>query len=104
MPGSVLVAIAGAFAIKKNHPCLLYTSDLVLAGACIATMVYGDAIYPVPQTAFVLFVYAVVMARSTRSWRPFVALAWSGAVAVGLAAPKLLPLFEALWRFPRVIK
>lgn len=78
--------------------------DLVLVGACIATMVYGDAIYPAPHTAFALVVYAVVMARSTRSWRPLAAVAWSGATAFGLAAPKLLPLFEALWRFPRIIK
>lgn len=78
--------------------------DLVLVGACLATMVYGDAIYPVPHTAFALVVYAIVMARSTRSWRPMVALAWAGAIGVGLAAPKLLPLFEALWRFPRIIK
>ena len=70
----------------------------------IAMMVYGDAIYPVPHTAFALVVYALVIARSTRSWRPIAALAWAGAVAVGLSAPKLLPLFEALWRFPRIIK
>lgn len=78
--------------------------DLVLVGACIATMVYGDGIYPVPHTVFTLVVYAVVMARTTRSWRPLVAVAWAGAAAFGLAAPKLLPLFEALSRFPRIIK
>ncbi len=78
--------------------------DLVLAGACIATMVYGDAIYPVPHTAFALVVYAIVTARTNRSWRPLVAAAWTGAVAFGLAAPKLLPLFESLARFPRIIK
>jgi hypothetical protein len=78
--------------------------DLVLTGACLATMVYGDAIYPVPHAAFTLVVYAIVMARSTRSWRPLVAVAWSGAAAVGLSAPKLFPLCESLWRFPRIIK
>lgn len=78
--------------------------DLVLVGGCIATMVYGDGIYPVPHTAFLLVVYALVMARSTRSWRPIAAVAWSGAVAFGLSAPKLLPLFEALARYPRIIK
>ena len=32
------------------------------------------------------------------------ALAWTGAVAGGLAAAKLLPLAESLMRFPRLIK
>ncbi|HEX8791606.1 MAG TPA: hypothetical protein VF765_11695, partial [Polyangiaceae bacterium] len=78
--------------------------DLVLAAACIALMVYGDAIYPVPHTAFVLVVYACVTARATRSWRPVGALALCGALAAGLSAPKLLPLFEQMQRFPRYIK
>jgi len=78
--------------------------DLVLVGACIATMVYGDGIYPVPHTAFALVVYAIVMARTTRSWRPLTAVAEAGAMGAGLAAAKLLPLFEYLERFPRIIK
>jgi hypothetical protein len=78
--------------------------DLALVGACIATMVYGDGIYPLPHTAFTLVVYAIVMARTTRSWRPIVAVAEAGAVGAGLAAAKLLPLFEYLSRFPRIIK
>jgi hypothetical protein len=78
--------------------------DVMLAGACLAVMVYGDAIYPVPHTAFVLVMYGAIVARSTRRLRPLYALASLGAVAVGLSAPKLLPLFEALARFPRIIK
>ncbi len=78
--------------------------DLVLVGACIAVMIYGDAIYPVPHTAFFLVVYSIVMARARRSWGPIKAMAWAGATAFGLAAPKLLPLFEALMRYPRIIK
>jgi hypothetical protein len=78
--------------------------DLTLAGACLALMVYGDAIYPVPHTAFVLGIYALVVARRTKTWRPLASLAAVGVVAVGLSAPKLLPLFEYLGRFPRVIK
>jgi L-ascorbate metabolism protein UlaG (beta-lactamase superfamily) len=77
--------------------------DLALAAACIALMVYGDAIYPVPHTAFVLVVYACIVARATRSWRPVGALAVCGALAVGLSAPKLLPLWEQMQRFPRYI-
>ena len=78
--------------------------DRVLAGLAIALMAYGDGIYPVPHTAFALLVYAAVLARTTRSWRPMIALAWTGATALGLAAAKLLPLSQALARFPRLIK
>jgi hypothetical protein len=78
--------------------------DVVLAGVCIATMVYGDGIYPVPHTAMALGIYALVVARTTRSWRPVQTLGWTGATALGLSAPKLLPLYEALVRFPRIIK
>ena len=78
--------------------------DLVLAGACLALMAFGDAIYPLPHTAFGLAIYAGVIARRTRTWRPVRALGWTGAAAFGLAAPKLLPLAETLFRFPRYIK
>ncbi len=78
--------------------------DLVLAAGCLALMVYGDAIYPVPQTAFLLVVYACIVARATRSWRPVGVLAGCGVLAAGLSAPKLLPLFEQMQRFPRLIK
>ncbi|MGH7295291.1 MAG: hypothetical protein ACRELB_10170, partial [Polyangiaceae bacterium] len=80
------------------------TRDRVLAGGAIALMAYGDGIYPVPHTAFALLVYAAVLARVTRSWRPLRSLAWTGATALGLAAAKLLPLAVALRRFPRLIK
>src|ERR1019366_6031934 len=44
------------------------------------------------------------VARNTRRMLPLYALAGLGVVALGLAAPKLVPLFEELQRFPRVIK
>jgi hypothetical protein len=91
-------------AIEPGAPPATVRRDVVLVGACIAVMVYGDGIYPVPHTAFALVVYAIVTARATGSWRPIATLAWSGAVAIGLAAPKLFPLFEALLRFPRIVK
>jgi hypothetical protein len=78
--------------------------DLILAGVCLAVMGYGDAIYPLPHTAFLLAVYAVLLARSTRSWRPVRALAAVGAIGAGLASPKLLPLYEQLQRYPRHIR
>jgi len=76
--------------------------DAVLAAVCLAAMVYGDAIYPVPHTAFALTLYAVSVAVSRRSWRPVRALALVAALAVGLSGPKVLPLYEALRRFPRL--
>ncbi len=78
--------------------------DVVLAAACLAIMVYGDAIYPVPHAGFVLVVYAALVARSRRSWRPIVLLTALAALGMGLAAPKLLPLAQELQRFPRYIR
>jgi hypothetical protein len=77
---------------------------VVVAGLCLALMVYGDGIYPVPHTAFALTVYAVFVAKNTRRILPLYALAGLGVVALGLSAPKLVPLFEELQRFPRIIK
>ncbi len=78
--------------------------DLLLAALCFSAMVYGDAIYPVPHAAFLIGVYALLMARSRRSWQPVRALAAVGAMAVGFAGPKLLPLSEELLRYPRHIR
>ena len=78
--------------------------DVIVAGACLALMVYGDGIYPVPHTAFAVTVFGGVMAKSSRRMRPLYAVAGFGAVAAGLSAPKLLPLLVSLQRFPRIIK
>ncbi|HEY5241208.1 MAG TPA: hypothetical protein VIJ22_07080 [Polyangiaceae bacterium] len=88
-------------AIEPAVPTRGGRRDAVLAAVCLAAMVYGDAIYPVPHTAFALTLYAVVVAVSRRSWRPVRALALVAALAVGLSGPKLLPLYEAMGRFPR---
>ncbi len=91
-------------AIDPATPRRLAVRDLVAAAGCVALMVYGDAIYPVPHTAFVLVLYAAIVARRTHRWQPLFALAALGGIAGGLSAPKLLPLFEYLQRFPRIIK
>jgi len=90
-------------ALEPGAPPRRARRDIVLAAACIATMVYGDGIYPVPHTAFLLVVYAAFMARATRSWRPVRTVGAVGAIAMGLSAPKLLPLYEELQRYPRHI-
>jgi hypothetical protein len=64
------------------------------AGACLAMMVYTGGVYPLPHTIVALALYAVLLAVMTRSARPLGALALTWAVALGLAAPKLLPILE----------
>ena len=71
----------------------------VWAGVCLAMMVYTGGIYPLPQTAVVLGAYAVIVAIATRSTRPLAALVVSGAVSVGLSAPKLLPTLDVMRRY-----
>jgi hypothetical protein len=78
--------------------------DAVLAAVCLATMVYADAIYPVPQTAVALALYAAMVAAGARSLRPVRTLAIVAAVALGLSAPKLVPLYQTIQRFPRWIQ
>jgi hypothetical protein len=75
----------------------------VWTGVCLAMMVYTGGIYPLPQTAVVLGAYAVLVAIATRSTRPLLALAVSGAVSIGLSAPKLLPTLEVMRRYGRAI-
>jgi hypothetical protein len=77
--------------------------DLVLASACLAMLVYTGGIYPMPHTALALVAYASVLAVTTRSFVPIVRMVACGLLALGLAAPRLLPLIEVLRRFPRLI-
>ena len=74
----------------------------VLAGACVAMMVYMGGIYPLPQTGVLLGLYGVMLAVNLRSWRPIVAGLVTAVVGVGLAAPKLLPVIMVIRRFPRL--
>lgn len=70
-------------------------------GVVFAMMVYNGAIYPLPQTVLIAGLYATWLAIARRTFRPLVTLAVSGLLGVGLAAPKLLPMAEAMSRFPR---
>ncbi len=91
-------------AIETGAPPARSRRDLLLAALCLSAMVYADAIYPVPHVAFLLGLYALLMARTGRSWQPIRALAAAFAMAVGFAGPKLLPLAEQLMRYPRHIR
>lgn len=73
-------------------------------GAAMACMVLWGGIYPLPQSALILAVYALLLAIFTRSTRPLLALAIAGGVAVGLGAPKLFAIADRLGRVPRLIE
>ena len=76
---------------------------VVLAGVCLALMVYMGGIYPLPQTIFCVALYAVFLAATTRSFRPVFVAVMCGLVSLGLAAPKLLPILEVLAKHPRLV-
>jgi hypothetical protein len=76
----------------------------VVAGAILGFMVFAGAIYPLPQTALALGLYAVLLAGFVRSWRPLAALAIAGVTGVGFGAPKLFAVLDGLSRAPRLIE
>jgi hypothetical protein len=75
--------------------------DIVGTGACLAALVYMGGIYPLPHTLFAMTLYGLFLAVTLRSYRPILVELTSGIIAVGLAAPRLLPLFDVMRRFPR---
>jgi hypothetical protein len=77
--------------------------DVVLCGACIAMMVYGGGIYPLPQTIVALGVWAIGLAALHRSIKPLGAALCAGLFSFGLSAPKLIPTIDMMLRFPRTI-
>lgn len=80
------------------------TRDLAVAAGCFAALVYTGGIYPLPHTALLVGLWAVAVAVVERSPRPLVTLALVAALAVGLAAPKLLPMLSVFAKAPRVIE
>jgi hypothetical protein len=122
---AVTYALNGRFALQiaSGHawhelyawtPWVLYALDrasiersmkpAAWGGAALALVAYGGGIYPLPHTALACGLYAVFLAIGRRSLRPLVAVSVIGAVAGGLAAPKLLPIMELMKRFPRKIE
>lgn len=124
----VLFAVNGRFALQAatGHawhlyygwtPWVLVCFDRALAaqgaerlrdvGACaalLALMVYHGGIYPLPQTGLLLGVYALAAAATTRKATPLLIVTAAGALAVLLAAPKLLPVLVELRRYPRLVE
>jgi hypothetical protein len=77
--------------------------DVVLTGACLAIMVYMGGIYPLPHTLVAITLYGIFLAVLMRSHRPILVELTSGAIALGLSAPKLLPVLDVIRRFPRLV-
>jgi hypothetical protein len=75
----------------------------IFAGLVMALMVYMGAIYPLPHLLLVLGVWMVVGCLSARSGRPVWTLALAGVCALGLSAPKLLPLLDLMREVPRLV-
>ncbi len=121
---ALVYSINGRFALQvaSGHswhmqyawtPLALYFFDIALdrgrlrsaiwAGVAIAMIVYAGGIYPLPHTALAIGGYALFIAIARRTLRPLVALAITGGTAMGLAAPKLLPVMEVMKRWPRTV-
>ncbi|MEP7052710.1 MAG: hypothetical protein ABJB12_20245 [Pseudomonadota bacterium] len=73
-------------------------------GVALSCMVLWGGIYPLPQSALILCVYALLLAAFTGSSRPLLSLGIAGAVAIGLGAPKLFAILDRLDRVPRLIE
>lgn len=72
-------------------------------GISLALMVYGCGIYPVPHTALLLGMLAVLRAFQMRSTKPLRALALVGAIGGALASPKIVAIADVMTRFSRRI-
>jgi hypothetical protein len=74
------------------------------AGVALALECLWGGVYPLPQTALLLGGYALLSAAFSRSLRPLALLALAGAVALGLAAPKLFAVLDQMRNVPRLIE
>jgi hypothetical protein len=77
--------------------------DVAGLAGCLAMLVYAGGIYPLPHTVLVLGLYAAFVALGERRLAPLVTLGLGGLLALGLAAPKLLPLLDGFAKAPRLI-
>jgi hypothetical protein len=78
--------------------------DVLALGGCFALLVYAGGIYPLPHTVLFLGLWAAALVVVERSLRPGLILAAGGALGIGLAAPKLLPMLATFERAPRLIE
>ena len=74
------------------------------AGAALALSCYLGGVYPLPHTALLLSLYAVLRAGFGRTFDPVRNLAIVAASAVGLSAPKLFAVADQMRVIPRLIE
>ena len=77
---------------------------LVGLSCAMAWMLYAGGIYPLPHAALALGTYACLHSVAQRCLRPLWSLALAALFAVGLSAPKLLPMLHTLAADPRLIE
>jgi hypothetical protein len=95
-------------------PAVLWAFDIALAtqrrrwlflsAALLALQGYVGGIYPLPHTALALLLYAAVRGRLAGDRRPLLSALIVGGTALGLFAPKLVPIALTMRRFPRLIE
>jgi hypothetical protein len=73
------------------------------SGVAMALACYWGGVYPLPHTALLLAGYALVRTALERRLEPLLALLISGAVAIGLSAPKLFAVLDHMQDVPRLI-
>ena len=79
------------------------TIQLGMLGVCFAMMVYAGGIYRLPHAVLLLTSFALLRSWGKKTLRPLWVLALGGAIGVGLAAPKLLPMLDTFAADPRHI-
>ena len=77
--------------------------SLVLASTCLAMMVYAGGIYPFPHAVLAIGLYAAFVSYHRRNWKTIARALLCFLLAVGLAAPKLLPLVDTMSKYPRIV-
>ncbi len=87
---------------EKARGAAAFRPTLGLA-TCLALMVYAGGIYPLPHTVLLLGGYALVSSVLERRAAPCATLARAGVIAMGLGAPKLLPMLDTFAGDPRLI-
>src|SRR4051812_13499786 len=76
-------------------------APLAIGAAAFAMMVYAGGIYPLPQAALLLSVYALARAALEKDFWPMLTFGALGVLAVGLSAPKLFAVAIDFGERPR---
>lgn len=74
------------------------------AGAALALCCYLGGVYPLPHTALLLSLYALLRAAFERTPTPLRSLVVAGLSAVGFSAPKLFAVADQMRVIPRLIE